>query len=193
VYNRQGEPIQVVAGSMDRAFSRAVEICFDKLGHRFEEKVDITITSTYPHTHGLQFAKGLNAPDAITKDTGAILLVAPLVTPVQEEFRDSFNVVRERAGNRSEQFVTDAMSQGLPFLPDKPLEFNMAMSCMILRRPVRTILVSPMVSRESAGIMGLEYAPSIAEALKTLETVYPKATVAIFPSGGLIVPITTWE
>jgi len=193
VYNQQGEPVRIVAGSLGAAFSRAVEMCFEKLGHRFQEKVDITITSTYPHTHGHQFAKGLSAPDLVTKDTGAVLLVAPLVTPVPVEFRDSFNVVREQSGNQAARFVTNAMSKGLPFLPDKPLEFNMAMSCMILRRPIKTILVSPIVSKEDARIMGLEHANSIEEGLKVLEKAYQEATVAIFPSGGLIVPITAWE
>jgi len=193
VYNQQGEPVRIVAGNLEAAFFRATELCFEKLGHRFKEKIDITITSTYPHTHGHQFAKGLNAPDVVTKETGAILLVAPLVTPVPEEFRNSFNVVREKSGNHVEQFVTDAMSQGLPFLPDKPLEFILAMSCMILRRPIRTILVSPIISKEDTRIMGLEHASSIEEGLNILERDYPEATVAIFPSGGLIVPIKDWE
>lgn len=193
VYDQRGEPVRVVAGSLEGAFFKAVELCFEMLGHGFKEKVDITITSTYPHTHGHQFAKGLSAPDVVTKDTGAILLVAPLVTPIPDEFRDSFTVVRRKSGGYTEQFVTNAMSQGLPFLPDKPLEFNMAMSCMILRRPIRTILVSPIVSKEDARTMGLEYANSLEEGLRVLEKAYPEATVAIFPSGGLIVPITDWE
>jgi hypothetical protein len=69
----------------------------------------------------------------------------------------------------------------------------MAMSCMILRRPIRTILVSPIVTKDDARTMGLEHAHSIEEGLKVLEEAYPEATVAIFPSGGLIVPITAWE
>jgi hypothetical protein len=41
--------------------------------------------------------------------------------------------------------------------------------------------------------MGFEYAPSLEEGLKVLEKAYPKARVAIFPSGGLVVPIAAWE
>lgn len=193
LYNQQGEATRIVAGSLEPAFFHAVDLCFEQLGHRFQEKVDITITSTYPHTHGQQFAKGLSAPNTVTKDTGAILLAAPHATPVPDEFRDSFSVVRERSRNQAARFVAEAMSQGLPFLPDKPLEFNMAMSNMILRPPIRTILVSPMVSKEDARIMGLEHASSIEEGVKALEKDYPEATVAIFPSGGLIVPIPAWE
>jgi hypothetical protein len=85
------------------------------------------------------------------------------------------------------------MSKGMPFLPDKPVEFNMAMSCVILRPKIRTILVSPMITRAEACTMGLEYAPSVEEGLRLIKNVYPKACVAIFPSGGLIVPKPTWQ
>jgi hypothetical protein len=69
----------------------------------------------------------------------------------------------------------------------------MAMSTVFLRPQIRTILVSPAIPQEEAQIMGLEYASSIEEGLSLLEKAYPEATVAIFPSGGLIVPIAAWE
>ncbi len=193
VYNQHGQVARMLAGSLEEAFTAAVEACLEKLGARFEEKVDITITSTYPHTHGHQFCKGLSAPDVITRETGAILMVVPTVTPVTEEFVSSFNLVRERSGNNCVEYVTEAMSKGMPFLPDKPVEFNMAMSCVILRPKVRTILVSPTISQDEANTMGFEYAPSVEEGLRLLERVYPKARIAIFPSGGLIIPIPAWK
>jgi lactate racemase len=193
VYNQQGELIQIVGGSLEKAFAAAVALCSEHLGARFEEKVDVTITSTYPHTHGHQLFKGLSAPDVITKETGAILLVVPVEVPISTEFVGSFDLVRERSRGNPGEYVTEAMSKGMPFLPDKPVEFNMAMSCAILRPAIRTILVSPMISREEARTMGFEYASSIGEGLAALEKAYPEARVAIFPSGGLIVPITTWE
>lgn len=193
VYNQHGQVARMLAGSLEEAFTAAVEACLEKLGARFEEKVDITITSTYPHTHGHQFCKGLSAPDVITRETGAILMVVPTVTPVTEEFVSSFNLVRERSGNNCVEYVTEAMSKGMPFLPDKPVEFNMAMSCVILRPKVRTILVSPTISQDEASTMGFEYAPSVEEGLRLLERVYPKARIAIFPSGGLIIPIPAWK
>jgi lactate racemase len=192
VYNQHGEIVSILGGSLDAAFAAAVEICFEKLGVRFDEKVDVTITSTYPHTHAHQFAKGVSAPDVVTKETGAILLVVPTVSPVPEEFLKSFDLVRERSHNQPVAYVKEAMSKGLPFLPEKALEFNMAMKCLIVRPLIRTILVSRMISEEQARTMGFEYAGSIAEGLKLLESTHPDARVAIFPSGGLIVPITAW-
>jgi len=193
VYNQHGQVARILGGSLEAAFAASVEVCSEKLGVRFDEKVDVTITSTYPHTHGHQFCKGLSAPDIVTKETGAILMVAPTVTPVSDEFLNSFNLVKERSHNNSVEYVKGAMSKGMLFLPDKPVEFNMAMSCVILRPKIRTILVSPMITRAEARTMGLEYAPSVEEGLRLIKNVYPKARVAIFPSGGLIVPKPAWQ
>ena len=193
VYNQRAELIHILGGSLEKAFGAAVDICFEELGARFDEKVDITIASTYPHTHAHQFCKGLSATDIVTKETGAILLMAPTVTPIPDEFINSFDVVKRMSHDRSAEYITEAMTKGMPFLPDKPVEFNMAMKCVIIRPRIRTILVSSMVSGAQAAAMGFEHVPSLEEGLKLLEKAYPRAQVAIFPSGGLIVPITAWE
>ena len=193
VYDQKGQVIRIIGGSLEKAFSEAVEVCFDKLGHRFEEQVDVTITSTFPHTHGHQFFKGLSAPDIVTKKSGAILLIAPIVSPIPAEFLNSFHVVNEKSHNNSAAYVKEALSKGMAFLPEKSIDFNMAMSTVFLRPEIRTILVSSIISRDEARTMGLEYASSVEEGLRLLEKSYPRAKVAIFPSGGLIVPITTWK
>ena len=193
VYNQQGQIIRIIGGSSAMAFEEAVKVCFERLGHRFEDKVDVTITSSYPHTHGHQFFKGLCAPDIVTKETGAILIVAPVVGPMSAEFLNSFHEVEKKSHNNSAAYVRDTLSKGKAFLPDKPIDFNMAMSTVFLRPQIRTILVSPTIPQEEAQIMGLEYASSIEEGLRLLEKDYPEATVAIFPSGGLIVPIVDWN
>jgi len=190
VYNQHGEIVRIIGGTLEGAFAGAVEACYETLGARFEEKVDITITSTYPHTHGHQFCKGLNAPDRVTKEGGATLMLAPTVIPVSSEFVESFDLLKERSGDDAAGYVKEAMCRGRPFLSDKPIEFNMAMSCVILRPKIRTILVSPMTSEDDARTMGFEYAPSIQDGLRMLEHDYSDARVAIFPSGGLIIPIT---
>jgi lactate racemase len=189
VYNQHGEVVQMIGGSLEAAFSSAVQACYKTLGVRFDEKVDVTITSTYPHTHGHQFCKGLAAPDRVTKENGAILMLAPLVKPVSSEFVDSFDELKDRFGANPAGYVKEAMGQGKPFLADKPVEFNMAMSSVILRPKIRTILVSQMISEKQVRTMGFDYAPSVEEGVRLLGSEYPNASVAIFPSGGLIIPI----
>jgi nickel-dependent lactate racemase len=193
VYNQKGEVIRIIGGSLEMAFAEAVKVCSEKLGHKFEEKVDVTITSTYPHTHGHQLFKGLSAPDIVTNNRGAILLVAPVAGPIAAEFLNSINEIREKSNNNPAAYIKEALSKGIAFLPDKPMDFNMAMSTVFLRPEIRTILVSPFISKDEARTMGLEYASSIEEGLRLLQDTYPEAKVAIFPSGGLIVPITAWE
>jgi lactate racemase len=189
VYNQHGEVVRIIGGSLEAAFAGAVQACYETLGVQFEEKVDITITSTYPHTHGLQICKGLDAPDRVTKESGAILMFAPMVKPISTEFVNSFDQLKERSLNNPAGYVKEAMGQGKPFLPDKPIEFNMAMSNVILRPKIRTILVSELTSEKEARTMGFDYAPSVEEGVRLLGDEYPNARVAIFPSGGLIIPM----
>lgn len=193
VYNQLGRIVRIIGGNLDTAFAAAVEVCFKELGVKVEEKVDVTITSTYPHTHAHQFVKALDTPDKITKETGAILLAVPTVVPMADDFINSFGLVRKRSHDNSAAFVKESMSKGMPFLPDKPLEFNMAMKCAIIRPEIRTIVVSPMISGKEAHAMGFEHAPSISAGITMIEHEHPSARVAIFPSGGLVVPITAWE
>ncbi len=193
VYDQKGQIVRIIGGDLESAFRQAVDLCLKKLSHKFEDKVDVTITSTYPHTHGHQFCKGLSAPDVITKNTGAILLVAPIVGPIPADFLNSFHVIKEKSNNNSASYVKESISKGIAFLPDKSIDFNMAMSTMFLRPKIRVILVSPFTSQKEAEIMGLEHSFSIEEGIKSLGKPYPHAKVAIFPAGGLIVPVTSWE
>jgi nickel-dependent lactate racemase len=193
VYDQKGQIIRIIGGSLDMAFTKAVEICLAKLGHRFEEKVDVTIASAYPHSHGHQFFKGLSTPDAVTKETGAILLVAPIVAPMSTEFLNSFHEIKEKSHNNSAAYIKDHLSKGMAYLPDKSIDFNMAMSTPFLRPKIRTILVSSLISENEARTMGLEHASSVEDGLRRLEANYAKATIAIFPAGGLVIPITAWE
>lgn len=193
VYDHKGQLIRIIGGGLEMAFAKAVEVCLEKLGHQFDKKVDVTITSAYPHNHGHQFFKGLSTPDTVTKDGGAILLVVPIVTPIPKEFINSFQTVKEKSHNNSAAYIKDHLSRGLAYLPEKSIDFNMAMSTPFIRPNIRVVLVSPLISKAEALIMGFEYAPSIKEGLRLLEKTYTEANVAIFPAGGLIVPITAWK
>ncbi|HUJ69596.1 MAG TPA: lactate racemase domain-containing protein [Syntrophorhabdales bacterium] len=193
VYDREGRIFRVIAGGLEAAFAEAVKACSEVLGHPFPEKVDISITSSYPHTHGIQFYKGLAAADVVTKPQGAIVVVAPMATPVPDEFVKAFIKVKEEAHDDTVSYVCGFMSQGRPYLPSYSAEFNLAMSFAIRRPRIRTVIVSPLITRDTAEVLGLEYSPTLDGALALLGRAYPEARAAIFPSGGLIVPIVGWE
>jgi len=193
VYGPKGGVTRILGGSLEAAFTEAVAACRESIGCRFEEPVDVTIASAYPHTHGHQLLKGLSAPDAVTKPSGAILLLAPAATPVHPDFLASLQEVERASGGDPAGYVRNALSQGKAFLPEKPIDFNMAMSTVFLRPRIRTMLVSSGISRGEAEIMGLGYASSIEEGIRSLAGDYPEARVAILPCGGLIEPICAWE
>lgn len=188
VYDLQGQVADVLAGTLDGVFAKAVEVSTARMGLEFGEKVDVTITSTYPHRHGLQFAKGLSAAGAITKESGAILMVAPLITPCPDDFFDVLRSIKTRSEGKALSHARAIMSTGRLFAPDKSAEFNMAMFSLLNRAPVRTIVVSPLITPAAAAAMGLEHAGSLEEGLARLEDAYPAAKAAVFPSGGFVLP-----
>jgi len=189
VYNKQGLINGIVAGSLIVAFHEAVERCHQLLGAPCAGQVDITITSSYPHTHGVQFCKSLGPPGIITKPSGAVLLAVPTDDPVPEEFVQAVERVRQEHG--SVDSLRRVMAKGELVIPDRSPEYNMALYDLIGRSPSRTIIVSQGITADVAARLGFEYASSIEEGIRTLEKAYPKADVAIYPAGGLVVPSLT--
>jgi hypothetical protein len=51
------------------------------------------------------------------------------------------------------------------------------------------VLVSEEVSEGEAAVMGVEHASSMEEGLVRLKKSFPRARVAIFAAGGLIIPV----
>jgi lactate racemase len=189
VYNQHGKLIDIVSGSLKTAFYKAADICRQRLGYSLEEKVDITISSTYPHTHGIQFCKGLGTPIAITKNTGAIILAAPIKSALPDEFVNAVAETRTKYGDHVSDHITRIMSEGKLVFGDKSPEFNMAFFDLLGRPKVRTLLVAPMISPDIAAKLGFESVPSVEDGIKKLEKNYPKAKVTVLPAGGLIIPV----
>ena len=189
VYDAGGTITAITAGSPTNAFARAVEICFEKLGHRFENKVDVTIASVFPHVHGNQLFKGLMPASMVTREGGGVLLFAPLEEPIPAEFLNSLKRIRQASHNEPAEYIRKSLEKGEAFLPDKPMDYNMAMTNVFIRPEMLVVLVSENVSKEEASIMGMEHASSLEEGLARLKKSFSRARVAMFPAGGLIVPI----
>ncbi len=189
VYDAGGRLTSIIAGSLDNAFAKAIDLCFQKLGHRFTDKVDVTIASVFPHIHGNQLFKGLMPAAMVTKEGGGVLLVAALAEPIPAEFLNSLKKIREASHNKPAEYIRSALQKGQAFLPDKPMDYNMAMTNVFIRPEMRVILISQEVSQEEAAVMGMEQASSIKEGISRMHKSLPSARVAIFPAGGLIIPV----
>jgi len=189
VYNQKGQVIRIISGSLEMAFAEAVGLCSKRLGHRLTEKVDVTISSSFPHTHGPQIMKGLSAPDVVTKETGAILLVAPAVAPLPPQFLTSIHVVKEKFRNKSVAYIKDTLSRGIAPLPDKAIDYNMAITSMFLRPKIRTILVSPSISRNEARSLGLSIQPPLRKGLGYWKDRTQTLGLRYFRQAGLLFPL----
>jgi lactate racemase len=189
VYDAGGAITSITAGGPASAFAKAVELCFEKLGHSFKEKVDVTIASVFPHVHGNQLFKGLMPASMVTREGGGVLLFAPLEEPIPSEFLNSLKRIREASHNKPAEYIRKSLEKGEAFLPDKPMDYNMAMTNVFIRPEMRVILVSGEVSEEEATVMGMEHASSLEEGLARLQKSFPRARMAIFAAGGLIIPI----
>ena len=70
------------------------------------------------------------------------------------------------------------------------MDFSMALFDTFSRtQKARVVLVSSRVSPQEAGLFGFDYAPTVDRAVADLARSYPEAKVAIFPAGGLVVPM----
>jgi len=191
VFNQWGQVVDIVAGELESTFARGVELSRSKLGQKVTHRVDISISCTFPHVHGPQMLKALSPASLITKGDGAIVLFAPLKGPISSEFFDAFLEVRRKSNNDPVEFVKSALSRGEPILPGRAVDFNVSIIHTLLKTAEKTILlVSDKVSKEEASIMGFEFGHSLEEGLDRLRVSYPEADVAIFPSGGLVIPLT---
>ena len=189
VYDASGAITSITAGSPENAFAKAVALCFEKLGHEFKDKVDVTIASAFPHAHGNQLFKGLMPASMVTREGGGVLLFAPLAEPIPAEFLNSLKRIRETSHNKPAEYIRKSLEKGEAFLPDKPMDYNMAMTNVFIRPEMQVVLVSREVSEEEASVMGVEHASSLEEGLARLKKSFVGARVAIFPAGGLIIPV----
>jgi lactate racemase len=189
VYDAGGAITSITAGSPDNAYARAIALCFEKLGHRFADKVDVTIASVFPHAHGNQLFKGLMPASMVTREGGGVLLLSPLAEPIPAGFLNSLKQIREASHNKPAEYIRKSLEKGEAFLPDKPMDYNMAMTNVFIRPEMRVVLVSEEVSEEEAAVMGVEHASSMEEGLVRLKKSFAWARTAIFAAGGLIIPV----
>lgn len=190
VYDRENRMVEVVAGSLEASYYEAVERCLSRLGVAFDQRFDVTITSTVPHVHGTQMLKALSAAGTITREGGAILFFAPLEDPLAPAFVAAFKEIWAKSGNKPLKYILETLGRGEHLLPGRPMDFSMALFDTFSRaQKARVILVSPLVKKEEAAVFGFDYADSLDTAIEELARVYPQARVGVFPSGGLMVPI----
>ena len=174
VYNSRATVADVVAGHFQKAHLAGAERSKENYGFRLDEPADVTITSAYPYLEGPQVVKPVvSASLSATKPGGTVIIVAASRSPLPESMLAAFDAVYSGAARKEGSAF---FSPALIYVP-----------ASVARNSI--IMVSRDLDEKSITRLGFRYADSLEEAIEQESRVRPKATVNIFPIGGLLLPL----
>jgi len=150
---------------------------------------DVTITSAFPMEIGVQATKALTMAGFCTRSGGAIIWVAP-----QKEAGSIMPLVKEMGSPESASDFHRRLIQG--DVPDHLKSFGISYIMQVvffkeLAEKFNVIHVTEGFSPEQVKMMKFSYSSNMEEAISQITKNMPKADVAIFPSGGNIIPQVT--
>jgi nickel-dependent lactate racemase len=147
---------------------------------------DVTITSAFPLEVGVQATKSLVMAGFCTRSGGAIIWVAP-----QKEAGPIMPLIKEMASPESAGDFHRRLIQNV--IPDHLKSFGISYIMQVvyfkeLAEKFTVAHVTEGLSPEQVKMMKFFYAPNIQDAINQVSKKIPQADVAIFPSGGNIIP-----
>jgi nickel-dependent lactate racemase len=147
---------------------------------------DVTIASAFPLEIGVQATKALTMAGFCTRSGGAIIWVAP-----QKEAGSIMPLVKEMGSSESAGDFHRRLIQGN--IPDHLRSFGISYIMQVvyfkeLAEKFDVVHVTEGLSPEQVKMMNFSYASNIQEAIKRVSEKMPRADVAVFPSGGNIIP-----
>ncbi|MCX8117752.1 MAG: nickel-dependent lactate racemase [Desulfobacterota bacterium] len=148
---------------------------------------DVTITSAYPLEIGVQATKALTMASFCTRSGGAIIWVAPqkqagAILPLIEEMGSP-----ESANGFHRRLITGDV-------PEHLRSFGISYIMQVvyfkeLAEKFNVVHVTEGLSEDLVRRMKFSFAPSIQEAIAQVSQKMDRADVAVFPSGGNIIPL----
>lgn len=147
---------------------------------------NVTITSAFPLEIGVQATKALAMAGFCTRSGGAIIWVAP-----QKEAGSVLPLIKEMASSESASDFHHRLLEDK--IPDhlRPFGISYIMQVVYFKEVAEKFTVAHVtegLSREQVKMMKFSYFPDIQEAIHQVSQKMPQADVAVFPSGGNIIP-----
>ena len=147
---------------------------------------DVTIISAFPLEVGVQATKSLTMAGFCTRSGGAIIWVAPQkeagpILPLIKEMGSS-----ESAGDFHRRLILGDVPEHL-----RSFGISYIMQVVYFKELAEKFTVAHVtegLSPEQVKMMKFSYFRSIQEAINQISAKMPKADVAVFPSGGNIIP-----
>jgi nickel-dependent lactate racemase len=186
IMNERKEVIRAVAGDPGKEHREASKFARSLYLVPLQNLADVTITSAFPLEIGVQTTKALTMAGFSTRSGGAIIWVAP-----QKEAGPIMPLIKEMGSPESATDFHRRLIEGN--VPDHLKSFGISYIMQVvffkeLAEKFSVVHVTEGLSPEQVKMMKFSYASTLQEAVDQISAKMPKADVAIFPSGGNIIP-----
>ena len=186
VINDKKEIIRAFAGETMAEQKEAAKFAASLYFVPLAKVADVTITSAYPLEIAVQATKALTMAGYCTRSGGIIIWVAP-----QKEAGPIMPLVQEMASSETATDFHRRLIAGK--IPDQLTSFGISYIMQVvffkeLAEKFDVIHVTEGLPTETVRMMKFTHARSLLEAVDMAANKMPKADVAIFPSGGNIIP-----
>jgi nickel-dependent lactate racemase len=186
IINEKREVIRAFAGDPVAEHREASRYAASLYLVPLPKMADVTITAAFPIEIGVQSTKALTMAGFCTRSGGAIIWVAP-----QKEAGPIMPLVKEMGSSESAGDFHRRLIQG--DVPDHLKSFGISYIMQVvyfkeLAEKFSVVHVTEGLSPEQVKMMKFSYSPNIQEAIQQVSAKIPKADVAVFPSGGNIIP-----
>ncbi len=186
IINEKKEVIQAFAGDPVEEHKEASRYAESLYRVSLPKLADVTIASAFPLEVGVQATKALDMAAFCTRAGGTIVWVAP-----QKEAGPIMPLIREMGSSESASDFHRRLIEG--DVPDHLKAFGISYIMQVVyykekSEKFQVFHVTEGLSAEQVATMRFSYCPNLREAINRISETMPKADVAIFPSGGTIIP-----
>jgi nickel-dependent lactate racemase len=186
IINDKKEVIRAFAGDPVEEHREASRDAASLFSIPMPKLADVTITSAFPLEIGVQATKALTMAGFCTRSGGAIIWVAP-----QKEAGPILPLIKEMGSPKSAGDFHHRLIDG--DVPDHLRMFGISYIMQVvyfkeLAEKFTVFHVTEGLSPEQVKMMKFSHFNNIQEAIDQVSQKFPKADVAIFPSGGNIIP-----
>jgi nickel-dependent lactate racemase len=186
IINEKKEIIRAFAGDPVAEHREASNFAASLYSIPLPKLADVTITSAFPLEIGVQSTKSLTMAGFCTRSGGAIIWVAP-----QKEAGPIMPLIKEMGSPESADDFHRRLIRG--DIPGHLKSFGISYIMQVvyfkeLAEKFTVTHVTEGLSQEQVKMMKFSYSSNLHEAIHQVAKKMPQADVAIFPSGGNIIP-----
>jgi len=186
IMNENKEVIRAFAGDPVEEHKQASRYAESLYRILLPKLADVTITSAYPLEIGVQASKALDMAALCTRAGGTIIWVAP-----QKEAGSLMPLLQEMGSPEGSTDFHRRLIEG--DIPDHLKAFGISYIMVVVYYKERAekfhvFHVTEGFTAEQVAMMKLIYCPNLQDAVDRVSKTMPTADVAIFPSGGTIIP-----